>query len=175
MLAGCRRSTITDNPPYTHSNSVSMLGRRCRQWSSNGPVHAQSSRLNQCRINVDPPLVTLSHHLLRRYNPDPAPCHNARRRRRHVGLEGITCLCVPQKHEVFNLMIELMLKHKITGRYIVASELKDPICHSDECKIGSFSSEATIYRLFPDSKCFADTVVFRYVAFSGLSGCWVVV
>ena len=27
--------------------------------------------------------------------------------------------------------------------YIVASELKDPICHSDECQIGSFSSEAT--------------------------------
>ena len=28
---------------------------------------------------------------------------------------------------------------------IVASELKDPICHSNECQIGSFSSEATIY------------------------------
>ena len=28
--------------------------------------------------------------------------------------------------------------------YFVASELKDPICHSDECQIGSFSSEATI-------------------------------
>ena len=25
----------------------------------------------------------------------------------------------------------------------VASELKDPICHSNECQIGSFSSEAT--------------------------------
>ena len=24
-----------------------------------------------------------------------------------------------------------------------ASELNDPICHSDECQIGSFSSEAT--------------------------------
>ena len=29
--------------------------------------------------------------------------------------------------------------------YIVASELKDPICHSNECQIGSFSSRATIY------------------------------
>ena len=28
-------------------------------------------------------------------------------------------------------------------REFVASELKDPICHSDECQIGSFSSEAT--------------------------------
>ena len=28
--------------------------------------------------------------------------------------------------------------------YIVASSLKDPICHSNECQIGSFSSEATI-------------------------------
>ena len=27
--------------------------------------------------------------------------------------------------------------------YIVASELKDPIWHSLECQIGSFSSEAT--------------------------------
>ena len=31
---------------------------------------------------------------------------------------------------------------------IVASELKDPICHSDECQIGSFSSEATICILY---------------------------
>ena len=30
--------------------------------------------------------------------------------------------------------------------HIVASELKDPICHSNECQIGSFSSEATIYK-----------------------------
>ena len=28
--------------------------------------------------------------------------------------------------------------------HIVASELKDPICRSNECQIGSFSSEATI-------------------------------
>ena len=32
--------------------------------------------------------------------------------------------------------------------HIVASKLKDPICHSDECQIGSFSSEATIC-IFP--------------------------
>ena len=34
----------------------------------------------------------------------------------------------------------------INGRRfnIVASALKDPICHSNECQIGSFSSEATI-------------------------------
>ena len=30
-------------------------------------------------------------------------------------------------------------------RYIVASKLNDPICHSNECQIGSFSSEATIF------------------------------
>ena len=34
----------------------------------------------------------------------------------------------------------------VLDHHIVASELKDPICHSDECQIGSFSSEATIYR-----------------------------
>ena len=34
---------------------------------------------------------------------------------------------------------------------IVASELKDPICHSNECQIGSFSSEATKFwsHIFP--------------------------
>ena len=31
----------------------------------------------------------------------------------------------------------------ISVKQIFASELKDPICHSDECQIGSFSSEAT--------------------------------
>ena len=45
-----------------------------------------------------------------------------------------------------------MFKHY--DREIVASELKDPICHSDECQIGSFSSEATKYqvteRISPD-------------------------
>ena len=30
-------------------------------------------------------------------------------------------------------------------KHLVAWELNDPICHSDECQIGSFSSEATIY------------------------------
>ena len=29
--------------------------------------------------------------------------------------------------------------------HIVALELKDPICHSNECQIGSFSSEATTF------------------------------
>ena len=28
---------------------------------------------------------------------------------------------------------------------VVASKLKDPICHSNECEIGSFSSEATMF------------------------------
>ena len=32
-----------------------------------------------------------------------------------------------------------------TVEHIVASKLKDPICHSNECQIGSFISEATIY------------------------------
>ena len=33
----------------------------------------------------------------------------------------------------------------------VASELKDPICHSDECQIGSFSSEAKNHTHRPTS------------------------
>ena len=32
--------------------------------------------------------------------------------------------------------------------HFVASELKDTICHSDECQIGSFSSEPTICCLY---------------------------
>ena len=34
----------------------------------------------------------------------------------------------------------LPMRH-VPSLYIVASELNDPICHSDECQIGSFSSE----------------------------------
>ena len=37
--------------------------------------------------------------------------------------------------------------HVYIGLHTVASELKDPICHSNECQIGSFSSEATIHLL----------------------------
>ena len=39
------------------------------------------------------------------------------------------------------IITEISAKHVFN---IVASELKDPICHSNECQIGSFSSEATI-------------------------------
>ena len=42
---------------------------------------------------------------------------------------------------IMTMKINVILRKR---RYIVASELKDPICHSDECQIGSFSSEATI-------------------------------
>ena len=42
-------------------------------------------------------------------------------------------------------------RHRIRGRaHYVASELKDPICHSNECQIGSFSSEATTTSLVTD-------------------------
>ena len=41
----------------------------------------------------------------------------------------------------------------LTTKHIVASELKDPICHSNECQIGSFSSEATIYNYDLGSLC----------------------
>ena len=37
--------------------------------------------------------------------------------------------------------------------YPVASKLNDPICHSDECQIGSFSSEAT--------RCLKGGVIYR--------------
>ena len=41
--------------------------------------------------------------------------------------------------------VEFVQTRKSRLRHFVASELKDPICHSNECQIGSFSSEATIY------------------------------
>ena len=37
--------------------------------------------------------------------------------------------------------------------HIVASELNDPICHSNECQIGSFSSEATIVHVVYITTC----------------------
>ena len=51
---------------------------------------------------------------------------------------------VSVKEELSVCMIGLKRSH-INMKYIVASELKDPICHSDECQIGSFSSEATVH------------------------------
>ena len=42
-------------------------------------------------------------------------------------------------------LLDLSFINPYTSQHIVASELKDPICHSNECQIGSFSSEATIY------------------------------
>ena len=46
-------------------------------------------------------------------------------------------------------MLQVLIGHTIhmyrCGWHIVASELKDPIWHSLEWQIGSFSSEPTIY------------------------------
>ena len=47
----------------------------------------------------------------------------------------------------------------LLGAYIVASELKDPIWHSSEWQIGSFSSEATIYTML------CELHLFIYVSF----------
>ena len=47
-----------------------------------------------------------------------------------------------------NLFIQqIACNFRQLARHIVASELKDPICHSDECQIGSFSFEATTYSM----------------------------
>ena len=44
----------------------------------------------------------------------------------------------------YGYVIDLVVCHVNYITDIVASELKDPICHSNECQIGSFISEATI-------------------------------
>ena len=36
----------------------------------------------------------------------------------------------------------------LNEKYVVASELNDPICLSNECQIGIFSSEASMYRQY---------------------------
>ena len=58
--------------------------------------------------------------------------------------------CLP----VFDNQLFVVRHVKWQGQ-LVASELKDPICHSDECQIGSFSSEATNCSLlvFSNSAC----------------------
>ena len=50
--------------------------------------------------------------------------------------------------------------------HIVASELNDPICHSNECQIGSFSSEATISCHWPYSN---DIVLYAWSMITYLS------
>ena len=42
---------------------------------------------------------------------------------------------------------------------VIASELNDPICHSDECQIGSFSSEATTIDMMAASKRHANYIL----------------
>ena len=55
--------------------------------------------------------------------------------------------CVDQSSDM-NTLAQLLLQGTYFSYFytthIVASELKNPICHSNECQIGSFSSEATI-------------------------------
>ena len=52
--------------------------------------------------------------------------------------------CAPTEREmVIQSKNYFVYKPDYMRYHIVASELKDPICHSDECQIGSFSSEAT--------------------------------
>ena len=41
----------------------------------------------------------------------------------------------------------------MSSYHVVASELKDPICHSNECQIGSFSSEATMFPSDKNANC----------------------
>ena len=62
-------------------------------------------------------------------------------RRWWASIEPIFNQCV-----VFWVYQSVWINHCLTyclSVLLVASELKDPICHSDECQIGSFSSEAT--------------------------------
>ena len=49
-----------------------------------------------------------------------------------------------QPIHLFYTQCRTLNQHHSEKAYIVASELKDPICHSLEWQIGSFSSEATI-------------------------------
>ena len=70
----------------------------------------------QCQFNIRPQLATLGQHL--------------------PNIGSIPCV-------FWDIVLMILMKTDGYG-YIVASKLKDPICHSNECQIGSFSSEATI-------------------------------
>ena len=60
----------------------------------------------------------------------------------------------------------------LTHCHIVASELNDPICHSDECQIGSFSSEATICNPHLDSTYYPPSTSETTDVRLTLSHCW---
>ena len=66
------------------------------------------------------------------------------------GRSTIAGLTLDQRHDEYSWSIMKHMIHffpDIDGHYLVASELKDPIWHSLEWQIGSFSSEATIFSL----------------------------
>ena len=68
-----------------------------------------------------------------------------------LGISRLIC------RHTYSLEIDFRRQH------LVASELKDPICHSDECQIGSFSSEVTICRQILPSKVDTRTVRVKII------------
>ena len=60
------------------------------------------------------------------------------------GVDKLASFTVNMTKPHIHLEAELVKYSEMYAEYIVASELNDLICHSNECQIGSFSSEATI-------------------------------
>ena len=67
--------------------------------------------------------------------------------RRMLGILGdINKVKDPDIHaQVYEHLCDLMETLLNVRHLIVTSELNDPICHSNECQIGSFSSEAMLW------------------------------
>ena len=60
----------------------------------------------------------------------------------YAGFDGYICNWNIFKYKL--VFEEYFFVGNLGKEDFVASELKDPICHSNECQIWSFSSEATI-------------------------------
>ena len=63
----------------------------------------------------------------------------------HVSVINIDCSLQTHQNEQWLLgFLRTIDMESRCWQHVVATELKDPICHSNECQIGSFSSAATM-------------------------------
>ena len=134
-------------PPYCYSwdypsssiklHSETQVSGCLGMSGGRSPRHAQNPLSGERRKTL-----SITHHAL---SPPPSQHHLYIISSHQLTAKFLSYYNVTQKTFVPKSDVKQWFTTTTTIYNIVASELKDPICHSDECQIGSFSSEATIY------------------------------
>ena len=133
-FAGLRSTQETQNICITFVQCVEDVGPALYKimlykcfvfaWNSSWSGGDYKPTPTQCLLNVGPASPVLAS--------------------RHSVLMSTSFVTICNRLRPFAIVCNGLQPFAIVCDNFVASELKDPICHSDECQIGSFSSEATI-------------------------------